>query len=284
LAPKPAAAAVPKSSPFMAKPAVPVAAPMVPTPAVPVAAPMVPSPAAMFRPQPAAQSPMQPKVMSPMQSPAATQFIPKAPAPTSPASPAMFRPAVQQMPAAKPMFVPTSPVAVPAVNATAPVASPMAPRPQMMTPTSSPAARPPMSFAPAPAVSMSSARPKPERMTTPLAAELQQVQLADSELAASIDGLIQSIINALEQRAAGTPDESHVQGTAAKLEELRQKVSSLPSECANALLNFLKDVESKDATSAQKNLALLTTAHSKSLSSNILTGLRFLQRLSAKLL
>jgi len=227
---------------------------------------------------------MQPKLMSPMQpaprsSPAATQFIPT-PASSTPSAAAQFRP---QVPAAQPMFVQAAPVAVPSA-APAPVAS-VAPRPQLMSPmgAASPA-RPMQQFAPAPQVAMSSSRPKPERITTPLAADLQQVQLADSELSAAINGVVESLLSALEQRAAGTPDEPHVRGTAEKLDELLQKTNTLPSDCANTLLQFLKDVESKDATSSQKNLTLLTKNHSKSLSSNILTGLRFLQRLSAKLL
>jgi len=230
-----------------------------------------------------AQIPAQQKVMNPVQ--------PMKPAPPSPA---MFRPAVQQMAPVppQPMFMP-APVAVPPVANATPVAQTAAPvpapnlvsRPQVMTPGASPmAARPPMTYAPGPQVTPSSARPKPERMTTSLSAELQQVQLADSEVAGAIDQLISSLIGAMEQRSAGTPDERFVRDTAGKLDELRQKLNNLPSECAGILLSFLKDVESKDSSSAQKNLEMLTRDHSKSLSSTILTGLRFLMRLSAKLL
>jgi len=273
--------AKPAPAPFQPQQFKPVSA--VPSPMIPTAPARVrtqPTPAPVPAPIPAAipptatttTTPVKPNIMSPMHSSTA-QFMAKPVAPSP--QPGMFRPVQQMpMPVAQPMLVPTNPV----------TSSPAAPRAPQMVPTP-PVARPPMStFAPSPTVALSSARPKPERINTPLAAELQQVQLADSELAASIISLVDSLITALEQRSAGTPDERHVAETAVKLEELKEKISTLPSECAEAVLGFLKDVESKDGSSAQKNLAALTKNHSKSLSSNILTGLRFLQRLSVKLL
>jgi len=277
----PAVAPKPQPQTFMPKPA-PAASVQKPSPFLPTK-PVAPVTPPMFRTQPVAQPPVAVPKPAAIPTPAASQFIPK-PAPASVAP----RPQMAMPP--QPMFVP-APVAVPPVNATAPAPAPapanmMAPRPQIMNPAASPA-RAPMqmqTFAPAPSVAVSPARPKPERLTTPLAADLHQTQLVDSELAASINGLVESLLTALEQRAAGTPDESHVRGTGEKLGELLEKTSTLTTECANILLTFLKDVEGKDASSAQQNLVLLTRNHSKSLSSNILTGLRFLQRLSAKLL
>lgn len=136
----------------------------------------------------------------------------------------------------------------------------------------------------APAVAPSMARPKPERMTTSLAAELQHAQPADAAVVESITASVGALIGALQQRAAGTADEPHVRDTDAKLQELLAKAGGLPCECAEAVAQFLQDVAAKDAAAATASLARLTKVHGKSLSVQILTGLRFLQRLSAKLL
>ena len=294
---KPAApATTTAASPFIMKPAVPVSSPVAPPqfraqpvkPAVPTASPVAPRPAAAAAPVP---------------------------------SPAMFRPQmpamVPSMPVAQPTFVPravpAAPLPTPAAAAAAaaapipaPAATVTAPRPQLMTPTMMPTvpgttatARPPMPMQPmpvqqmpmpvqgygqAPMVAPSMARPKPERMTTSLAAELQHAKPADEAVVESIKASVAALIGAMQQRSAGTADEPHVRDTDAKLQELLVKAGGLPCECAEAVSQFLQDVAAKDNAAATASLARLTKTHSKSLSVSILTGLRFLQRLSAKLL
>lgn len=297
-----AVAAAAAAAPRHAEPAKPTAAsPFIMKPAVPVSSPVAPP---MFRAQP--------------DKPAVPTASPVAPRPAAVAaavpSPAMFRPQmpamVPAMPVAQPTFVPS---AVPAAPVATPAATVAAPRPQLMTPTMVPtvpgttvtamsaaAARAPtqpmqpmpvqqmpmpmQGYGQAPTMAPSMARPKPERMTTSLAAELQHAKPADAAVVESITANVGALISALQQRAAGTADEPHVRDTNAKLQELLVKAAGLPCECAEAVAQFLQDVAAKDSAAATASLARLTKVHSKSLSASILTGLRFLQRLSAKLL
>lgn len=143
---------------------------------------------------------------------------------------------------------------------------------------------PMQTYGQAPMVAPSMARPKPERMTTSLSAELQQAKPADAAVVESITANVGALIGALQQRAAGTADEPHVRDTNARLQELLVKAAGLPCDCAEAVAQFLQDVAAKDNTAATASLQQLTKLHSKSLTVSILTGLRFLQRLSAKLL
>ena len=258
------ASTTPASSPFIMKPAMP-AMPVASPVAVPAASPAAPRPAAMVSP---------------------TTFRPQMPA------------VVPPMPVAQPTFIPrTVPSAAPipaaaaaaAVPAPAPVAAPAArapmPMPMPMPMQPMPVQQMPMqTYGQAPMVAPSMARPKPERMTTSLSAELQQAKPADAAVVESITANVGALIGALQQRAAGTADEPHVRDTNARLQELLVKAAGLPCDCAEAVAQFLQDVAAKDNTAATASLQQLTKLHSKSLTVSILTGLRFLQRLSAKLL
>lgn len=266
---------IPQPPPQLAaKPAVPAAAAAATSPASPFGMykPMVPVPAAAARTTPAASPVATAQAMYTVPVPAAAQPVPRQVMVPRPPVP------VPVATAAAPMPVPM-PTAVPAATTAA-----AAPRAQLMTPAAMPVA--PMAAAPvfadAPAVAPSMSRPKPEKMATSLAAELQHAQPASAETVAAVTGLIHELLDALQQRTAGTADEAHARDTAAKLGELLERVEALPKDCAVALELFLREVAQRDAASAAASLGKMTRNYAKVLSATALTGLRFLQRLAAK--
>ena len=271
------------------------------SPASPASSTTKTSPFAMYKPM--APIPTSTTTTTAVPTPTATATT------TSPmtAAPTMFRP---QMPTAmptsmqtsapqpqvmQPMMVPRPPMPMAAMpvattQATAattqapmPVATAAAPRPQLMTPAAMPGAAQPPVYGDSPAVTPSLSRPKPEKMTTSLASELQHLQQASAEEVATLTTLITELLGALQQRVVGTADEVHVRDTATKLHDLLQHAAELPSDCAEALEQYLRQVAQKDVNAAA-SLVKITKNYAKSLSATTLTGLRFLQRLAAKYL
>jgi len=151
------------------------------------------------------------------------------------------------------------------------------PRPQAM-------AQMAPAYSTAPQVAPFEARPKPERLTTPLAKDVGPKPVCSAEIAEQISGALTEILAALAERAAGTPEEKHVNETEKRLAEVRDGAGKLSEGGAEALLALLKEVALKDDAAASAALAVLAKSYTEEFSSAAFTGLRFLLTLSKKLL
>eukprot|EP00727_Mastigamoeba_balamuthi_P006837 m51a1_g2774 Sec31 (1235) ;mRNA; r:1031910-1036712 len=234
-----------------------------------------------------------------------TQFLPKA-MPTFVPSPPVSQPMLPTMPAAtgstspvmhapiKP-FVPHMPMAMPTG---APGAAPQSPAampfiPHVpgaaggVPPVPVPAPMPmPMSPIMASNMMPQISRPKTEVMKTGVLAQTIEAHQAHAseEDVATVRSAVARLLTALQAAAAGGMHERHVNDTARKLDPLASQLPKLKASTSTELVRFTQAVEAKDWNTADHAIEIITKESIQELEGNVVTGLRFLSKLSRQLL
>jgi len=245
-------------------------------------------------PAPRPVVPVQAAAPMPIPAPA---FVPPAPSAATAAAAAAQRQIASPPARVQQPVVPMAQVRPPAVPAAALQAPPrmfVPPSPAMQHPIPAPAgtvagAAPSgapmhMAMAGTQAVLPTAPRPKPEALTTSLAATVVHEQPADPADVDAVRAHLAAVLPEIERHAAGTASEPHVAEMKAKLEVLAPMLARLPKPAVASVAGLCRALSGKDWATADVVLAAITKDHSKELTTQVVIGLRFLVRLSKMLL